>query len=259
MAGDRNFDDLAHRFQRNVYESLKGQIRLNVLERDFLQHFPAPFESPNKNTLSILDAGAGRGLFSLPMAQRGHQLLLCDVSVEMLKLAMADAETAGIENTVEFLHGPIQALSQRPEQQFDLAICHAVLEWIEDPQAALNELYRQLVPGGVLSLTFYNRHGLIYKNLLRTNFKKIQSKHYSGFRRSLTPTYPRTPEEVIAWAEHSGFSLFCHSGIRVFYDYIFDEADRARSPDELMAMELHFSQELPYRDLGRYQHLLLKK
>ena len=34
MKADRNFDDLAPRFQRKVYGGIKGQIRLAVLEKD---------------------------------------------------------------------------------------------------------------------------------------------------------------------------------------------------------------------------------
>ena len=40
MSGDRNFDDLAPRFKRNVYGGLKGELRLRVLQRDFDEFIP---------------------------------------------------------------------------------------------------------------------------------------------------------------------------------------------------------------------------
>lgn len=50
--------------------------------------------------------------------------------------------------------------------------------------------------------------------------------------------------------------LLCHSGIQVFHDYILDPGDRGKTPDTVLDLELEFSRIQPYRDLGRYQHLL---
>ena len=52
--------------------------------------------------------------------------------------------------------------------------------------------------------------------------------------------------------------LLSHSGIRVFHDYIFNEEHRARDPQILLELELEFSQQEPYRSLGRYVHFLLR-
>ena len=37
---DRNFDDLAGRFKKNIYGGLKGAVRLAVLQRDFRNTSP---------------------------------------------------------------------------------------------------------------------------------------------------------------------------------------------------------------------------
>lgn len=263
---DRNFDDLATRFQKNIYGGLKGQIRLAVLKRDFTECVGIhPFgEKELGRPLRILDAGGGQGQFSLEFAQAGHQVVICDISQEMLKLARIQAEALGIVSQVEFIHSAIQDLGQvlgdHPEgKQFDLVLCHAVMEWVARPPELLESLMTYLKPEGFLSLTFYNLHSLIYKNLLRTNFKKILQQDYGGSRGSLTPINPLYPEQVLTWLAALPLDLLATSGIRVFHDYIFNEEHREREPENLIALELAFSRQQPYQSLGRYMHLLARR
>lgn len=258
MAGDRNFDDLAYRFASNVYQTLKGRIRLDVIQRDLEQRCPQ-LQQPGG---VILDAGCGRAPFAGPLLSLGHKVTLVDVSVEMLKLALAEVEpTALAEQKLAWFHGTIVQYQRQAwsGQSFDVILCHAVLEWVEDPQALLHSIHTMLKPGGVLSLLFYNLDGLIFKNLLRTNFKKVNQGQYRGGKRSLTPTYPRKIDDVKTWCQALNLEPVCHSGIRVFHDFVLNEEDRNRQPEELKALELQFSSQSPYRELGRYQHMLWQK
>lgn len=259
---DRNFDDLAKRFKKNIYGGLKGDIRLAVLERDCIAHLPiAPFNTAI-DRWTILDAGGGQGQFSLQLAQAGHKVVICDISAEMLKLAQEQVEQLGLADRVQLIHCALQDLPQylpQEQQQFDFVICHAVMEWMQEPQSLLPCLLAYLKPQGYLSLTFYNIHSLIYKNLLRTNFKKIINKDYGGSAGSLTPINPLEPQQVLEWVAEAQLKLLSHSGIRVFHDYVFNEEHRAREPHTLLQMELGFSQQEPYRSLGRYIHLLTKR
>lgn len=258
MPGDRNFDDLVHRFTNNVYQTLKGQIRLAVVQRDLDEHCQELLKRP----LRILDAGCGRAPFAGRLLAAGHNLSLVDVSVEMLKSALANIQTITTEeNQLNWFHGSAVQYQQSawPGQPFDLILCHAVLEWVEAPEELLASLQAMLKPGGKLSLLFYNVNGLVFKNLLRGNFKKVQQRQYQGHRRSLTPTYPRQIDDVKQWCQSLGFTALCHSGVRVFHDYIFNEQDRNRQPEELKALELALSTQSPYRELGRYQHMIWQK
>jgi S-adenosylmethionine-dependent methyltransferase len=67
MNRDRNFDDLAERFQRKVYGGLKGEIRLAVLWRDIEPLLPEVNDKP----LRILDIGAGLGQLAIRLAKLG--------------------------------------------------------------------------------------------------------------------------------------------------------------------------------------------
>ena len=122
---DRNFDDLAKRFKKNIYGGLKGDIRLAVLERDCAAHIPvAPFKT-SAARWTILDAGGGQGQFSLQLAQAGHNVVICDISAEMLKLAQEQIDQLGLGNRVQLIHCALQDLPQhlpQEQQQFDFVI-----------------------------------------------------------------------------------------------------------------------------------------
>lgn len=257
---DRNFDDLAVRFQKNIYGGLKGQIRLAVLERDCREYLPVkPFAEKQDKVWRVLDAGGGQGQFSLELARAGHELVICDISAEMLKVAEAQIKQEGLESQVTLIHSAIQDLSEHIEQQeFDFVICHAVMEWMKNPHELLPILMKHLKTNAYLSLIFYNVNSLIFKNCLRTNFKKIINQDYAGTAGSLTPINPLKPETVLNWVTDQPVSLLSHSGIRVFHDYIFNETHREREPAELIKLELQLSQQEPFRSLGRYIHLLMR-
>lgn len=253
---DRNFDDLVQRFGKNIYQTMKGQLRLAVLRRDVDEFLPRDV------ALSVVDVGAGQGQWSLELTRMGHRVLLSDVSQNMLAQAQALFEQSNLAESAlsrtRWLHAPLQQLPERVDERFDLVVCHAVLEWLTDPRAALPHLTAVLKPGGWLSLIYYNVHGLIFKNLLRTNYSKVKRADFSGARGSLTPLNPLYPEQVRDWLTHAGFVIECQSGIRVFHDYIFDADGRSRDKESVVDLELEFSRQLPYRDLGRYIHVLCR-
>lgn len=252
---DHNFDALTDRFQRNVYQTLKGQLRLAVLRQDFDEYIP-------HQPLSVLDVGAGHGHWALELTRRGHRVLLNDLSSQMLAQARRQFEGGGLSAQAlaktRWREGPLQELSSQLDESFDMITCHAVIEWLEQPETLFPLLMPLLKPGGWLSLVFYNVHGLVFKNLLRGNFAKVEAKDFRGYRGSLTPVSPLAPEQVLAWSRSFGLGLVCHSGIRVFHDYVLDAHQRNSNPEALIRNELALSREEPYRGLGRYVHLLLR-
>lgn len=251
---DRNFDDLAHRFQRNVYSSLKGSIRLAVLQRDLDEFLPGA-----DSVLRVLDAGGGQGQMASYFAQQGHEVLLCDISEEMLAMAQRNLSEAGLLGQVVLRQQSIQDLVAAEGPLFDVVVCHAVLEWVADPKALLSTLSRALKPGAILSLIYYNLNGLIYKNLLRNNFKKIRRQNWQGYPGSLTPSNPLRPEDVNRWLGELQLEILCESGIRIFHDYILQSEERNRDPEGLLEMELKHSRLAPFTHLGRYIHVLCKQ
>lgn len=246
---DRNFDDLTHRFNRNIYDTLKGQIRLAVLQRDLEPYLSKP--------LKIIDAGGGQGVLSLSLAHK-HKVTICDISIEMLKLAEKNAQHLEC-NTVNFLNCSIQQLPEKLDSLADMVLCHVVLEWMADPEEALKYLYQCIKPDGVLSLSFFNLNSIIYKNLLRGNFNKARSDDFTGYKGSLTPINPLKIKDVSTWLEKHNFEIISQSGIRVFNDYLTDKELQSKRSQAIIDTELEFSQKEPFRSLARYIHIIAKR
>jgi len=253
MCVDRNFDDLAQRFMRNVYATPKGRLRLAIMEDELQRLLP---RLPTARPLRILDAGCGQGPLSRQLARLGHQLVLCDHSAVMLQEAQATfaAEAPGVN--VQFIHASIQELAAHLTDPFDLVMCHAVLEWQALPEQTLRSVVAWLKPGGVLSLLFYNRHGLIWRNLTRGNFRKVASDNFSGHPSGLTPTHPLLPQQVYDWLDELELAVVSRCGVRVLYDYLGKTLQASRSYEDILAMERQFCREEPYLSLGRYIHVV---
>ena len=252
---DRNFDDLAQRFVQNIYGSDKGEIRLHILWSDLQEGFNNYLPAQ----ASILDAGGGIGQLSQRLGKLGHHITLCEISGNMLQLARDSFAAECPEVAVQFLHCPVQQLSKHVDNTFDAVLCHAVLEWLAEPRKTLAGLLKHLKPGGYISLAFYNKHSLIYRNLLRGNLRKIANDDYQGDPGSLTPMQALLPDDVMSWLHEWGYEISLHSGIRVFSDYLEKNYRAPLQLNEIIEMELRFSRIEPYRSLGRYIHLLARK
>ena len=156
---DRNFDDIAHKFAKNIYGSDKGEIRQIIVWED-LEQALSTFKT-DESPLHILDAGGGLAQMSQKIAGLGHKVSLCDLSSEMLKLAQQDIDKAGLLEQYRFIHSPVQNIAQHMDEPVDMVMFHAVMEWLADPKEALDILLKQVKPGGVASIMFYNHHGLV--------------------------------------------------------------------------------------------------
>jgi S-adenosylmethionine-dependent methyltransferase len=245
---DRHFDELATRFAEKIYGGAKGAIRLAVLQADLAEALPA-------RPLRVLDIGAGLGHMSLWLAQQGHEVTLAEPAAPMLEGARQRFAEAGLPAT--FIQAPWQALPGQLADSYDLVICHAVLEWLAEPHAILPVLRGFTAPGGWLSLAFYNRDALVYRNLLKGHWRKLRSDSLAGEKQSLTPQMPLDPRELAAqlapaWAVESS------SGVRVFHDYMPRDFQAKADLADLLEMELAHRRHPAFAGLGRYLHWICR-
>jgi S-adenosylmethionine-dependent methyltransferase len=252
---DRNFDDIAEKFSKNIYGTTKGRIRQAIVWQELEEILASLPEGP----LNVLDAGGGEGQMSCGLAARGHQVLLCDLSAEMLQRAEVHAEEKGVSGNMQFKQISAQQVGQHLDKPADLVLFHAVLEWVAEPEAILKALYDVLAPGGVLSLMFYNVNGLIMQTLVLGNFGYMQADLKKRKRKTLSPDFPREPEQVYRWLEAAGFTVETKTGIRVFHDYMRDKNKQSERFEEVLQQELRFCRQEPFLSLGRYIHVTARK
>nr|WP_202987950.1 tRNA uridine 5-oxyacetic acid(34) methyltransferase CmoM [Vibrio parahaemolyticus] len=255
---DRNFDDIAHKFAKNIYGSDKGEIRQIIVWEDFLQILSELDAS--QQPLEVLDAGGGLAQMSQKLAKLGHRVALCDLSSEMLQLAKQDIEKNGLLEQYRLIHSPVQSIAEHMEERVDLVMFHAVMEWLVDPKTALETVLEQVKPGGIASVMFYNHHGLVYKNVVCGNIPHILDGMPHRKRFKLQPQKGLKPEDVYQWIEEAGFSICGKSGIRSFSDYIGNMQYMGDYEfEDVLALEKQLCRQEPYLSLGRYIHVWAKK
>lgn len=252
---DRNFDDIAEKFSQNIYGTTKGRIRQAIL----WEALDKIITTLPERALSVLDAGGGGGQTGCELAARGHRVLLCDLSAKMLAQAQLLADKMMVRDRMQFRQMSAQQIGQHLDKPVDLILLHAVLEWVAEPQALLTTLYDTLQPGGVLSLMFYNLHGLTMRMLTLGNFGYLRAGLRKRKKKTLSPDYPRNPDEVYGWLQDCGFVIEERTGIRVFHDYLRDKNYQTERFDDVLAMEKRYCQQEPFLSLGRYIHVTARR
>ncbi|MEQ4923903.1 tRNA uridine 5-oxyacetic acid(34) methyltransferase CmoM [Proteus hauseri] len=252
---DRNFDDIADKFSRNIYGTTKGKIRQAVIWQDLQQLLT---QLPNR-PLRILDAGGGEGYFSRKLAQLGHQIILCDLSQEMLNRAEEAATEDGVVQNMTFICCAAQDIKQHVDEKFDLILFHAVLEWITDQKDAVNVLTDILLPNGILSLMFYNANAIVMRNAILGNFHLAAPEIPRRRKRSLSPQNPLQPEDVYQWLSEFSMNILGKTGVRVFHDYLQSRQLQTKDFPALLALEQRYCRQEPYISLGRYIHVMAQK
>lgn len=255
MTGDIHFDHLAERFERKIYGSEKGDLRLQLLWDDLLTAVPGLQQGAS---LAVLDAGGGLGQVSQRLAAIGHRVVLAEPAAPMLERAQALFAEAGINREqVRFVRASIQQLPDAlGEQQFDLVICHAVLEWLAEPLDTLGQLLRWMRPGSYLSLAFFNRESIVWKNLLKGNVDRARAAHLPGEAGGLTPLNPQSAPEVLAWLQSRQLEVLQVTGIRCLNDYLFPGVKIEAGT--LLSLERELGRQEPYKWLGRYIHVIAR-
>lgn len=107
---------------------------------------------------SLLDLGTGTGRILELFAGEMERGVGIDLSSDMLAVARANLERAGVRNAT-VRQGDIYNLAL-PRDAFDVVIIHQVLHFLEDAPRALKEAARVLKPGGRLLVVDFDPHDL---------------------------------------------------------------------------------------------------
>lgn len=162
-----------------------GRIRsLYVAEREVEAALTALL--PAEGIADFLDVGTGTGRMLELFGPRVEHAVGVDLSREMLAVARANLERAGLGNC-SLRQGDMYQLPL-PSEIFDAAVFHQVLHYAEDPARAIREAGRVLKPGGRLVIVDFAPHEL---ESLRTE----HAHRRLGF----------ADDEVVQWCEEASF------------------------------------------------------
>jgi S-adenosylmethionine-dependent methyltransferase len=117
----------------------------------------------------ILDLGGGPGRYAIWLAKRGYQVLLADLSPELLTIARTQIAVAGISQQVEaVVEADACDLSRWPDASFDAVLCLGPFYHLPDPAdraRAAQELARVLRPGGITAVALMPRYALLRRTI----------------------------------------------------------------------------------------------
>jgi SAM-dependent methyltransferase len=149
----------------------------------------------------VLEVGCGAGAHAALFAQAGAHLTAVDLTRQAIDLTRQRFELFGLEGQIE------QADAERlpfPDGSFDLVWSWGVIHHTANIQAAVDEIYRVLRPGGLAQVMVYHRNsirywllgglveGVLKGKLLRMSLDEVNKTFTDGYiARHLTPAEAR--------------------------------------------------------------------
>jgi len=155
------------------------------------------------------------------------------------------------------VRGPGEAAPKLAPGPFDLALCHGVLMYIDDPATMLASLSAVTASDGLLSL--------LVRNGLAPAMRDGLLGDWAGARAAFdSPCYvnrlglsarAHTPAELDAGLAQFGWRRWRWFGVRVFSDHLDGTAPSGDQLEHLLAAEREAGRREPYRRVAALLHL----
>lgn len=126
--------------QASPLHNENDRIKTEKWQNLFCERFP-------EDAKKVLDVGTGPGAVALLIAEKGFDVTGVDLSSQMLKYAMENAQRKGLQ--VQFQQSDAESLPFE-DNFFDVVVSRHLLWTTTDPEIVLREWFRILQPGGRL-------------------------------------------------------------------------------------------------------------
>jgi ubiquinone/menaquinone biosynthesis C-methylase UbiE len=182
-------------------------------------HTIATYLPPNAR---VLDIGGGPGRYTIWLAQRGHRVVLADLSPELLSIARSKIDQAGVGVMIEeIVEADACDLSHWADDSFDAVLCLGPFYHLPDPQdrhRAATELGRVLCPEGLAFVAFMPRYAFLRRTLAISDERRHLAQpdfvarlledgvFINDIPGRFTNGYGVRPEEVTPFFEQYGFT-----------------------------------------------------
>ncbi len=213
--------------------------------------------------LRVLDVGGGSGNSAVHLARMGHDVTVVDPSADALATLNRRADNAGVGARVHGVQGDGDQLHEvvpagEDGGSYDLALCHSVLEVVDDPATTMRELARALRPGGTASVATVNRAGAVLARAVSghpVEALALLEDRDPAPRRASRPARRRfTPADLLALVEVAGLQPDSWRGVSVVADLL--DVTSGADPEAVRRLELALAGSSPYRDVAAGLHLL---
>jgi 2-polyprenyl-3-methyl-5-hydroxy-6-metoxy-1,4-benzoquinol methylase len=202
--------------------------------------------------LDIVDVGGGTGGLAVPFAALGHHVTVVDPSPDALAAAQRRAAEAGAR--LASVQGEAASLDSLVGPA-DLVICHNVLEYVDEPAAAMSAIARVLRPSAMVSVLASNAVAAVLHRALAGRF--AEARVLLADAAACTPRRFTLPE-LIALVEQAGLRPGEAHGLRIFTGLVpgaLLDGDAAAT-EALRALEEAAASTPPLRDIAAQLHVL---
>jgi SAM-dependent methyltransferase len=210
--------------------------------------------------LDIVDVGGGTGGFAVPLASLGHSVTVVDPSPGALAVAQRRAAEADVP--LRAVQGDVSDLAAATEgAQADLVLCHSVLEYVDDPDAAMTAIAGLLRPGGVVSVLAASAIAAVIHRVLAGRFDEarrlIAALEPEGAAAGALPRRFTLPG-LIELIGRAGLRPGPEHGVRVFTDLVPSMLVNTEpgAAGALLALERTASAHPQFRGLATQFHVL---
>ena len=202
--------------------------------------------------LDIVDVGGGTGGLAVPFAALGHNVTVVDPSPDALAAAQRRAAEAGARLTS--VQGEAASLDSLVGPA-DLVICHNVLEYVDEPAAAMSAIARVLRPSATVSVLASNAVAAVLHRALAGRF--AEARVLLADAAASTPRRFTLPE-LTALLEQAGLQAGEAHGLRILTGLVpgaLLDGDAAAT-EALRALEEAAASTPPLRDIAAQLHVL---
>ena len=212
----RNFDE-KNRLQSSNSGRLEYEMTLDILDGAL----PAAG--------AILDLGGGAGAYAFPLAKKGYQVTLADISEDLIRQAGEIKDTEGTKNIVSCDVVNATDLKIYKDGQFDAVLLLGPLYHLteeEERQSCIREVHRVLKPGGIVVAAFipylsgsigvFDRYFWHPNQVNSDNLRKVfDSGRFNNLQDvGFQEGYYATSDEIEKLFESSGFGKLQTRSIR---------------------------------------------
>jgi S-adenosylmethionine-dependent methyltransferase len=242
-------------------ETPEGRLRLDLAFANLQEFLTSPHAT---RSLRALDLGGGTGALTLRLARFGFHVTLLDSSPAMLDIAKRAAREAGVAEKIELKHGDANQLANLfPPGEFDLILCHNVLEFVNTPGDVLCSVTR-LMRGSsaILSVLVRNQAGEVLKaGILNGDLAAAEDSLTTQWgNESLYGGKVRlfSPDNLQAVLTAVSLAVIAERGVRVISDYLPPSISRNDEYDRIFQLERKLGRRPEFAAVARYTQCLAR-
>ena len=239
----------------DAYIRSAGSVRFELVTRSLLMNMPP---GPRR----VVDVGGGFGQQAIMLARAGHSVVVVDFDQGMLAVARKalSSEPQEVRSRVELVLGDGEATGSLVGTDFDLACCHSVLMYEDDPAPMVSGLVGLVRTGGLISVLSLNTEAIAMRSGLQGRWREAAASLEAGRQvdSQYVPSREHTREEIVRLLESAGARIKGWHGVGVFTDHL-TETIVVEDPEEVYLAEWLAGHRDPYRQVARCFHLLAER